>query len=179
MRLLAEKVRRNGGTVTYDGIALRFPPNVGVDFLSSIHWNGTDGYEPDVWRVLRQLIFGSQTFIDVGAHIGFYGVLSRLINPKLSIFAFEPVPELFSEARQFYNANGFATEGLNRLALSNEDGEGALIPSDRLPDDGIACWPAIRSAIPKNPDNPSTLGHFSRKETDHRTRNNQDRRREP
>jgi FkbM family methyltransferase len=130
-RFLAEKVRRNGGTVTYDGIALRFPPNVGVDFLSSIHWNGTDGYEPDVWRALRQLISSSRTFIDVGTHIGFYAVLAHKINPKLSIFAFEPVPELFSEAQQFFNANGVATEGLHRLALSSEDGEGTLfLPID-------------------------------------------------
>jgi hypothetical protein len=78
---IAEKVRRNGGTVVYDGIPLHFPPNVGVDFVSAIHWRGTAGYEPHVWRVLRQLIPGSRTFVDVGAHLA--QALARLLQPSL------------------------------------------------------------------------------------------------
>jgi FkbM family methyltransferase len=127
----AQKVRRNGGSVAYDGIRLRFPPNVGVDFLSGIHWRGTDGYEPNVWRVLRQLIPGSRTFIDVGAHIGFYAVLAQLINPELMLFGFEPVPELFLAAKKFFAANGLASEGLHQIALSDRDGQATLfLPLD-------------------------------------------------
>ena len=125
-RLLAQKVKRNGGAVTYDGITLRFPPNVGVDFLSSIHWRGIEGFEPDVWRVLRELIPHSHCFVDAGAHIGFYAVLAKRLNPAIELFAFEPVPQAFAEAKQFLAANGIPAGGLFQVALSDQDGDATL-----------------------------------------------------
>ena len=127
----AEKVRRNGGTVTYAGIALCFPPHVGIEFLSSIHWRGMDGYEPDVWRVLRELIPASGSFIDVGAHIGFFSVLARRVNPDVSLIAFEPEPHALEQAKKFLTANGIGIEDLHQVALSNRDGEATLfLPLD-------------------------------------------------
>ena len=95
----------------YDGIALHFPPNVGIEFSSNIHWSGMDGFEPNVWRVLRELIPHSQCFIDVGAHIGFYAVLAQKLKPAINLFAFEPVPDAFVEAKKFFAANRTPTGG--------------------------------------------------------------------
>lgn len=131
MSKFTEKVRRNGGTVTYAGIALCFPPDVGIQFLSDIHWRGIDGYEPDVWRVLRELLPSSGSFIDVGAHIGFFSVLAHRMNPALSVFSFEPEPHALDEAKKFLAANGVSIQGLHQVALSNKDGEATLfLPLD-------------------------------------------------
>ena len=127
----AEKVRRNGGTVTYAGIVLCFPPYVGIEFLSDIHWRGIEGYEPDVWRVLRELIPSSGSFIDVGAHIGFFSVLAHRVNPALYVLSFEPEPHALNQAKKFLAANGVSIDGLHQIALSNKDGEATLfLPLD-------------------------------------------------
>jgi FkbM family methyltransferase len=50
-------------------------------------------YEPASWRFFRELIPSAHVFVDAGAHIGLYSVLSgRFGAPGLVIFAFEPDP---------------------------------------------------------------------------------------
>lgn len=50
-------------------------------------------YEEMTAKLIRQNAKGVASFIDVGAHIGFYDVLVGLSNPNCTLFAFEPVPE--------------------------------------------------------------------------------------
>lgn len=61
-------------------------------------------YENDVYEEMtalfvRQMSLGIQTFVDIGANIGFYSILIGLSNPKVKIFSFEPIPELFNLLR--------------------------------------------------------------------------------
>jgi FkbM family methyltransferase len=106
---------------------------VGVDFISSIHWRGREGFEPDVWRTLRHLLRQSRTFIDIGSHIGFYTVLAHRVQPELVLLAFEPVPELFAAAGEFLTMNGVPIRALHQVALGDRDGEATLfLPIDYM-----------------------------------------------
>jgi FkbM family methyltransferase len=125
-REIGRKFKVNGGTLAYDGIRLRFPPDVGVGFSSSIHWHGTNGFEPNTWRVLRYYLERSSHFLDVGANIGFYSVLAQLVAPKLRVDSFEPVPSIAAKNHSFHAANGLDDPRIHSVALSNHDGVGAI-----------------------------------------------------
>ncbi len=118
---IASKLRRNGGAITYDGIGLRFPRNVGTGFISSICWHGVDGFEPHTWATLRALLKDAGTFLDVGSNIGFYAVLAKKISPTVEVIAFEPVPTLCAGHRLFCQANG-VPGNVHQLALSDTNG---------------------------------------------------------
>ena len=120
---IGRKVRRNGGRAIYDGIELKFPINVGADFLSAICLLGTEGFEPYTWRTLRPLIERAGTFIDVGANIGLYSVLARRLNPAIEVISFEPAPVLCADHRRFCEANGVVAN-VHQLALSDTNGIG-------------------------------------------------------
>ena len=111
-------LRLHGRTIVYDGVILRFPPNVGDDLLWSLCRYSTQGFEPDTWATLRALLADAGTFLDIGSHIGMYSVLARSIAPRADIIAFEPVPALCKRHRLFCKANDAAVE-LHQLALSD------------------------------------------------------------
>lgn len=123
---IGRKFKVNGGALVYDGIRLQFPPDVGVGFSSSIHWHGTDGFEPNTWRVLRHYLKHSSHFLDVGSNIGFYSVLAKLAAPKIEVDAFEPIPSIAEKSRRFHAANGFIDARIHCTAISDHDGAGEI-----------------------------------------------------
>lgn len=130
-RTISRKVRRNGGSIRYDGIALHFPVGVGHDYLSNISWLGVDGFEAPTWRTMRAYIETTGTFIDIGANIGFYSVLAKKINPSVDIFAFEPSPRIYEQCLAFHRANDIQVMGLCQVALGDREGEAILFePED-------------------------------------------------
>jgi FkbM family methyltransferase len=53
-------------------------------------------WEPNVVQALSRLVRPGWGVVDIGAHIGFYALLfSRLVGPKGTVFAFEPLPGNF------------------------------------------------------------------------------------
>jgi len=115
-------VRFNGGVVFYDGIRLVFPREVGVVYSSLIFWEGTNGYEPNTWKVLRYFIERSGHFVDIGSNIGFYTLLAQKVRPGILIDAFEPVPDTIQRSRKFLEANGADAGCLHPVACSDQDG---------------------------------------------------------
>lgn len=125
------KVWINGATTKFDGIALRFPRNIGVNYCSTIWWNGIDGYEPNTWRVLRHFLQRSKHFLDIGSNIGFYSVLARKVNPEILVDAFEPIPSIHQKNIQFHSINGLDTSHLWKIALGSRDGQAEMyLPVD-------------------------------------------------
>lgn len=125
-RQIRMKVWINGGKVSYDGVELKFPRDVGVSYSTVIYWNGYSGYEPNTWRVLRHFLKKSNHFIDIGSNIGLYSVLAKKINPNIVVDAFEPVPSIFQKNVLFHQVNDCGTSGLWNLALSNQDGQAMM-----------------------------------------------------
>ncbi|MCQ4079692.1 FkbM family methyltransferase [Streptomyces sp. RB6PN25] len=72
-------------------IVVTLPDDVSI----SLRWNGFFEYDLSVFY-LRHLQ-RDMTFIDVGAHVGYFSMLaSRAVGPAGRVFAFEPTPSTFS-----------------------------------------------------------------------------------
>lgn len=123
---LRDKIWLNGGIVTYDGVRLTFPRNIGFNYASAIFWRGLAGYEPETWDVMRHYLKSARHFMDIGSNIGFYAMLAQKINPALVVDAFEPVPVLYEKNLQFQKANGIAEPRVWQMALSDTDGSATL-----------------------------------------------------
>ncbi len=122
---IARKLRRNGGSAVYDEFVLHFPKNVGVEFLSSICWHGTAGFEAQTWATLRSLLKNAGTFLDIGANIGLYAVLAKKLSPDTEVIAFEPSQRLYADHRLFCQANA-VTDEVHQIALSDSVGTATL-----------------------------------------------------
>lgn len=70
-------------------------------------------------RILRP----GDTFVDVGANVGYYTLLAaKLVGEGGRVFAFEPDPESFALLERNVRLNGFDNVVLERKAASNEAG---------------------------------------------------------
>ena len=71
--------------------------NVTIDLTDRVQrlmWGGA--YEPHVRKCLSALLRPGDTFVDVGAHIGFFSLLaSSLVGPSGKVYAFEANCNLF------------------------------------------------------------------------------------
>lgn len=132
-RQAEQKVWINGGTATYDGLDITFPPDVGVYLLSRIYWCGLEGYEPAVWRTIKALLPPEGLFVDVGANVGFYSVLAKTAAPGCEVWAVEPVPTLQSAIRKLAAANNVEVM-LIPAALSAMEGQIDLFISRQAAD---------------------------------------------
>lgn len=66
-------------------------------------------YEPHVSRVVSELLSEGDTFVDVGANIGFFAMLAAsLVGPAGRVVAFEPNPANCDLLRRSIEANDFA-----------------------------------------------------------------------
>src|SRR5688572_11941563 len=61
------QLKINGTKLVYDGVALNFPKNIGVNTATKIYWKGDDGFESYVWKTMKSLIRGSSVFFDIGS----------------------------------------------------------------------------------------------------------------
>jgi len=122
-RQVQTKVWVNGATVSYDGLTLRFPRNIGVNYCSAIWWKGVDGYEPNTWKVIRYFLQKSKHFLDIGSNIGLYAVLAKKVNPDIVVDAFEPIPSIYRKNVQLHQINGIDTSRIHNIALGSEGKE--------------------------------------------------------
>jgi FkbM family methyltransferase len=127
-RQLEAKVKRNGVAIRLpNGTTMRMAKDAGVDIASAMFWRGLDGFEPATSRTLRFFFERSAVFVDVGANYGYYSVLSALWNPKLRVFAFEPLPPIFKGLKTNIEINGLADRVIcENTALSSHTGAATL-----------------------------------------------------
>jgi FkbM family methyltransferase len=84
----------------------------------------TGSYELDTSRLICQLLQPGQTFVDVGAHIGYFVLAgARAVGPAGHVYAFEPVPANLTILRKNIEANGYQSRvTVVPKAASNESG---------------------------------------------------------
>lgn len=63
-------------------------------------------------------IFRADTIVDIGANVGFFSILSRILYPESKIYAFEPIPRTFSCLKKNFADDLFIK--FFCLALSNK-----------------------------------------------------------
>jgi FkbM family methyltransferase len=74
-------------------------------------------YEPDISKILISRIKDASIFIDVGANIGYYSVLSSVINPNSNIYSFEPVKETYQRLAENIELNKLKNITAYNIAL--------------------------------------------------------------
>jgi len=87
-------------------------------------------YEPPVVRMIKLLLkdFDSPTFVDIGAHIGYYTIyVGNLVRSRGSVVAIEPNKRYFDTLKKNININGIeeTTKAYN-VALSDKIGKAKM-----------------------------------------------------
>jgi FkbM family methyltransferase len=121
---IEKKVKRNGFRIRLqNGVQMRIARDAGVGVATSLFWHGPDGHEPESSRLLRFFFERSDTFVDVGAHYGFYSVLAALWNPQLQVVAFEPMLPIWEGLKRNVALNHLERNIVcENLALSSRSG---------------------------------------------------------
>jgi len=100
---------------------------VSQNYLSfELFWRGVGYYEPITTLVLQELARPGDTFIDVGANIGFYSLVLSVSQPRLKVIAFEPNPKNFELLQANVTANLLGQVACEPLALSDANGPATL-----------------------------------------------------
>lgn len=111
-----------------------------ADRIERAMWGGC--YEPHVRRALDALLRPGDTFLDAGAHIGYFTVLAAaLVGPAGRVFAFEADPDNF--ARLQFHAAAFSWVQAIHRALWERSGP---LEFERPAAGGESGWGSITSA---------------------------------
>ena len=104
-------------------------------------------WEPEVVRSIQDHVHSGTRVLDIGAQSGFYSLLlSRLVGPEGTVFAFEPLPANFRILEENLRLNSIQNVMIRREAVSDFSGNisfdfpreevsliaGPLLPSDNL-----------------------------------------------
>lgn len=88
---------------------------------------GVRPYEPETTDLLLSLLKMGMTFVDVGAHIGYYSLLaSRKIGPTGKVFAFEPDPRNYALLTVNISVNNCTNVVPVQKAVADYTGKGRL-----------------------------------------------------
>jgi FkbM family methyltransferase len=94
----------------------------GLQIENEIFWNGIyNGWEKESMKLWIKLCETSNNIIDIGAHSGLYSLVAKAVNPKSSVFAFEPHPKIFNLLKHNISINNFDIKAF-KIAISNKDG---------------------------------------------------------
>jgi len=78
-------------------------------------------------RIVKKLLREGDTFVDVGANIGWFTVLAAsMVKGQGSVVAFEPSTSIHEQLRANVELNGLTNVTLERVALSNQNGVAVL-----------------------------------------------------
>jgi len=91
----------------------------GADFLQH-HLFIAGDYEKNLTRRITTVLKTCDAFVDVGAHIGYYSLLAKKVNPSMSVYAFEPQTALFKILQKNSDVNHVCVEAYC-FALGSEN----------------------------------------------------------
>lgn len=90
---------------------------------NEIFWKGLGkSWEEDTVWIIAELAKTSDVIFDIGANTGVYSLLSKSLNPKAKIYAFEPVQRTFKRLEQNIAINNFDVT-TEQIALSDKSGK--------------------------------------------------------
>lgn len=87
-------------------------------------------------RLMSQNLKTGQTFVDLGAHVGYFTLLmAKIVGSSGCGFAFEPHPENFALLKKNVEDNGHNHVKVKECAISNRNGRAKLFLSEKLTGD--------------------------------------------
>lgn len=112
--------------ILHDGRPLRLTHLDECYLAFQIFWHGIDFYEPITRALLKELITPASTFMDLGAHLGFFSLDTGLSIPGTHIVAFEPNPKNFRILKANAAANDLPHMVCEPFAISDRNGTATL-----------------------------------------------------
>jgi FkbM family methyltransferase len=101
------------------------------DHVSSEILN-TGQWEAESWAITKQHLPVGGTFVDVGAHIGYYSLkAARVVGPKGHVIAVEPNPDTVRQLRDNIQASGANVIAVQPVACSDSEAELDLFAAPR------------------------------------------------
>ncbi len=82
-----------------------------------LFWYGC--YEKELGDLLKKMLRANDVFIDIGANIGYFSLLSANISPSVKVISFEPVKALFEKLNENISIN----DNKNILTINAAIGE--------------------------------------------------------
>ncbi len=132
-RIVSLTLRRFFNPLYRRGVVSRFPLAINIYSFMYQRLTFLGLYEPGTVTLIKRLLKKGMTFVDLGAHRGYYTLLaSKLVGAKGRVFAFEPAPENFALLAR--NVKGRSNITLVPKAVSNKSGTAKFFLS---PDDSI------------------------------------------
>jgi FkbM family methyltransferase len=93
------------------------------DYVSSVILD-TGQWEAESWAIAKQHLPVGGTFVDVGAHIGYYALkAARVVGPKGHVIAVEPDPDTVRQLRDNIQASGANVIAVQPVACSDSETE--------------------------------------------------------
>lgn len=107
------------------------------DRIGRMMWTGC--YEPELVALLRQVLDPGTTFVDVGAHIGYFSIVAAALVAEIgAVYSFEPDPDCFS--RLAVNSCPYPWVITYNSAVADRNGEVSFYRSPKQSESG---WGAI------------------------------------
>lgn len=107
-------------------------------------------YEPSESRAIAAILRPGDTFVDVGANIGWHSLIaSRLVGEGGRVYSFEPNPEIFHYLNRSVKDSGITNLTAFRTGLADKPSEARLVVAlDGLnPGGGHLDWAASTSEV--------------------------------
>jgi len=116
-----------------DGRPLRLWSRGDDNTANLVFWRGWAGYEPETTPLFYRLAREARTVLDVGAYVGFHGVVAALANPDGQVYCFEPLSAAFERLRRHVELNHLDNMHCVRVAIADREGEAELFTEEGLP----------------------------------------------
>jgi FkbM family methyltransferase len=114
--------------VELDGFSILIDAN---DLVIGAHLAQHQTWEPDVTRAIRTLLREGDTFVDVGANIGYFTLLAaRQVGPRGRVIAVEPAPGNYALLEKSLALNGLKHVEAHRIAAGASAGRARLALPD-------------------------------------------------
>lgn len=93
------------------------------EITSAVYWGGWAGHEPETSECFWTLAASARVTLDIGAHVGYFGLLAAHANPEGRVHAFEPLPVVHERLRRNVRLNGLRNIVCHQTAVGGESGE--------------------------------------------------------
>ena len=133
MRLVNSLWRKAAGQGGFDRVAVlrhggfRIPCDIGEMLQRQFYYFGTSFLEQDILKSWEERARTAKTVFDIGANAGIFSLAALGANPRATVHAFEPTPEIAARLRTTAAMNKLG-EALvvNEAAVSDGDGSATL-----------------------------------------------------
>jgi FkbM family methyltransferase len=106
-----------------NGVSFKFDFN----FSPKLKKMYAGNYQPIIADILRKYLRNGDTFIDVGANIGYFSwIAAGLVGKEGEVHSFEPVPEYFQRLNNFAKINSQYNIVANQFAIGDEEKSGKI-----------------------------------------------------